>query len=109
MDSNNLISQAVGRNLKRLRKEAGYKNSEFAKLVNKSEQQMHRYERGVNKIDLDTLIVALKILNINVGDFFTQLIDGDKEVDSMNLIFEPKDEHLNSKRVFEVETAGINY
>ncbi|WP_265512252.1 helix-turn-helix domain-containing protein [Providencia heimbachae] len=64
----------AGKKIRELRKEAGYTISEFAKLADcKSEQQLYRYERGVNKIGIDELVAALKVLNINIGEFFERL------------------------------------
>ncbi|EMI2314523.1 helix-turn-helix transcriptional regulator [Providencia rettgeri] len=77
MNSTNSISSQVGLNLKKLRCDAGFTAFQFAKLVGiKSEQQLYRYERGVNKIGIDELVAALKALDISIGDFFEQI---DKE------------------------------
>lgn len=37
-------AECVGKELKKLRKETGYNLGQFAKLINKSEQQLFRYE-----------------------------------------------------------------
>lgn len=63
MDNTECLSSIVGKELKKLRKEAGYNLGQFAKLINKSEQQLFRYGRCVNKIDIDTLINSLIILD----------------------------------------------
>lgn len=70
----------VGKKLRTLRQEAGYTVPEFVKLVGyKSEQQLYRYERGMNKIDIDTLVMSLNVLNINVGQFFEDVINENKK------------------------------
>lgn len=109
MHTDNIISQVVGCNIKELRKNAGYTTKQLAQLINKSEQQLHRYERGVSKIDVDTLTAVLKVLNVNIADFFTQLTGDEINADSTGTIFVPQNKYLNAKLVFEVETAGINY
>ncbi|QZY66545.1 helix-turn-helix domain-containing protein (plasmid) [Providencia rettgeri] len=74
MIAKNTYAILIGRKIKKLRQEAGYKLFPFAKLIGcKSEQQLYRYERGINKIDIDTFISALKILNVDVKEFFDQL------------------------------------
>ncbi|WP_273805007.1 helix-turn-helix domain-containing protein [Providencia rettgeri] len=74
MIAKNRYTVLVGKKIKELRLNAGYTTSKFARLINcKSEQQLYRYERGVNKIDLDTLVLALKVLNVDVGLFFEQI------------------------------------
>lgn len=81
------VSTLIAKKIKNLRCSEGYTASEFAKLAGcKSEQQVYRYERGINKIDIDTLISMLKGLNINVGQFFEQIIDEkNDEFDDYNL------------------------
>jgi len=74
MIAKNTYTVLVGKKIKELRLGSGYKLFQFAKLIGcKSEQQLYRYERGINKIDIDTLISALKVLNVDVREFFEQL------------------------------------
>lgn len=87
INTGSTASKLIGKNIKRLRHSEGYTAREFAKLAGcKSEQQVYRYERGINKIDIDTLVSVLKGLNINVGQFFEQIIDEvNDEFDDYNL------------------------
>lgn len=74
MNNVNSISKLAGASLKKLRNEAGFTAFQFAKMTGiKSEQQLYRYERGVNKIGIDELVAALKILSIDIGEFFEKL------------------------------------
>ncbi|MDD9341021.1 MAG: helix-turn-helix transcriptional regulator [Providencia heimbachae] len=74
MSSNGSISKLVGLNLKQLRMEAGLTACQLAKMSGiKSEQQMYRYERGISKIGIAELVAALKVLNVNIGEFFNRL------------------------------------
>ena len=74
MNSTNSISSQVGLELKRLRVEAGLTAFELAKTSGiKSEQQLYRYEKGVNKIGISELVAALKVMNVNIGSFFDKL------------------------------------
>lgn len=74
MNSANSISSQVGLELKRLRVEAGLTAIELAKTSGiKSEQQLYRYEKGVNKIGISELVAALKVMNVNIGSFFDKL------------------------------------
>jgi transcriptional regulator with XRE-family HTH domain len=75
MNSEDLVSTLIGSKIKSLRRDAGYSAVEFAQLIGcKSAQQLYRYERGVNKIDIDTLVSALKALNIDIEDFFNKVM-----------------------------------
>ncbi|MEY1483113.1 XRE family transcriptional regulator, partial [Escherichia coli] len=58
---------------KKLTTHASYTRPQFPKLINKSDQQLFRYERCVNKIDIDTLINSLIILDTDIALFFTRI------------------------------------
>ncbi|EFE51741.1 DNA-binding helix-turn-helix protein [Providencia rettgeri DSM 1131] len=65
----------AGKKLRELRLEQKYTAAEFARLAGiKSEQQLYRYERGMNKITIDTLIFALSCLQVDIPQFFESLI-----------------------------------
>ena len=73
VDSNYAV--LAGQKLRTLRKEAGYKGEEFARLSKcKSAQQLYRYERGINRIDLDTLVLCLRLLDADIRLFFDELV-----------------------------------
>lgn len=67
------VSNLAGAKLKEIRLSQGYKIHDIAVKLNKSDQQLFRYERGVNKIDLDTIINYLNILEIDFSSFFLEL------------------------------------
>lgn len=66
------IAYAVGQKVKSLRKSQGYTVFQLARECNISEQQLFRYERGVNRIDIDCLARVSKILNVNISDIFQE-------------------------------------
>ncbi|MEI9714277.1 helix-turn-helix transcriptional regulator [Moellerella wisconsensis] len=68
-----IVSSLAGAKIKKLRKNEGYTVNQLARLIDKSEQQLFRYERGVSKIDLDTIIKCLKVLKTNMTSFFDEL------------------------------------
>ena len=37
-------------------------------------RQLFRYERGVNRIDIDCLVKVLDVLGINIGNFFEDVM-----------------------------------
>lgn len=85
MSGNHSIAILAGQNIKLLRLKAGYTIPEFARLSScKSEQQLYRYERGINKIDIDTLIILLRVLNIDVKYFFDKLFDDYEKLNDSN-------------------------
>lgn len=56
MSSKYPVAYAVGQKIKSLRKSQGYTVFQLAKEIDISEQQLFRYERGVNRIDIDCLV-----------------------------------------------------
>ncbi|ETT00227.1 MULTISPECIES: helix-turn-helix domain-containing protein [Providencia] len=75
MNSDGLVTTLIGNKIKGLRRDAGYTAVEFAQLIGcKSAQQLYRYERGINKIDIDTLVSALKILRVDIKEFFNEVM-----------------------------------
>lgn len=81
MNTDKTISMLIGKKIKSFRSNAGYTASQFARLTGcKSEQQLYRYERAINKIDIDTLVLMLKKLDVSICVFFDQIIDGATEI-----------------------------
>ena len=75
MSSDVLVTTLIWNKIKGLRRDAGYTAVEFAQLIGcKSAQQLYRYERGINKIDIDTLVSALKILRVDIKEFFNEVM-----------------------------------
>ncbi|EQB8046520.1 helix-turn-helix domain-containing protein [Providencia stuartii] len=71
------VACAVGQKIKSLRKSQGYTVFQLAKEIDISEQQLFRYERGVNSIDIDCLVRVLKVLDVNMGEFFSEILQDD--------------------------------
>lgn len=63
-NQDNRISTYCGTVIKQTRKECGMTGAELAKKLNVSQQQMSRYERGINKISVDMLFNLSIALNV---------------------------------------------
>ncbi|EFE51766.1 DNA-binding helix-turn-helix protein [Providencia rettgeri DSM 1131] len=74
MDTHKMISIYIGRQLKVLRVNENYTLSEFARLLKKSEQQVYRMESGVNKMDIDTMVMYFKLLHVDIPSFFNEVM-----------------------------------
>lgn len=68
--SDNLFSFYCGVVIKRIRKEKGLTGIELAKRLDISQQQMSRYERGVNKLSIDVILDILSILDTSFEKLF---------------------------------------
>lgn len=74
------IAYAVGQKIKSLRKSQGYTVFQLAKECDISEQQLFRYERGVNRIDIDCLARVTKILDVNISDIFSDIFQDNSDI-----------------------------
>ncbi|WP_272662748.1 helix-turn-helix domain-containing protein [Providencia sp. PROV111] len=73
MKSNIDISILISNELKKLREKTGLTTKEFTEIIKKNSQQLYRYEKGVNRIDIDTVIIYLRALDVLPIDFFEEI------------------------------------
>ncbi|HBO23476.1 helix-turn-helix domain-containing protein [Providencia sp.] len=78
------ISRVIGHKITYHRKMKGMSLTDLSKVIGVSEQQQSRYERGINRINLDKLNKYAKVFNIKLSSFF--ILD-DKESDEINAYF----------------------
>ncbi|MDC9595248.1 helix-turn-helix domain-containing protein [Xenorhabdus sp. IM139775] len=69
----------VGQRIQVKRKQKGVTATALAKQINISQQQLSRYERGTNRINLTHLVRIAKILNTPIGWFFLDCEENKKE------------------------------
>ncbi|MDR2225323.1 MAG: helix-turn-helix transcriptional regulator [Providencia sp.] len=62
----NNISKLIGGRIKKIRREKGISGAELGKMLQISQQQISRYERGINHISVDCLYQISVILDVNV-------------------------------------------
>ncbi|WP_311751362.1 helix-turn-helix transcriptional regulator [Proteus columbae] len=70
MSSRYPVSKAIGRKITYYRKMKGISLDELATIIGVSQQQQSRYERGINRINLDRLNQYAQIFDIHIKDFF---------------------------------------
>ena len=58
----------IGQRLKKARLDAGLKQADVAKMLGITYQAISNYERGVNRVDTDTLQRLCSVYNIKVSD-----------------------------------------
>lgn len=63
------IDKNVGKRIQQYRKEKGFTVAQLSELVELSSQQLSRYERGINKINLDHLAKIASRLSIPLSLF----------------------------------------
>jgi transcriptional regulator with XRE-family HTH domain len=68
--SRHTVDVAVGAKIKRLCKKAGVSQSDLARILGLSFQQVQKYESGDNRVSASRLYEMAQILNATPGDFF---------------------------------------
>ncbi|CDG22673.1 NilR transcription factor [Xenorhabdus poinarii G6] len=81
MESANLL---VGQRIQTKRKEQGITATALAKQIGISQQQLSRYERGTNRINIDHLVEIAWILHTPIAWFFQDCNKNKTEDDTVN-------------------------
>lgn len=66
------ISVAVGKKIKALRLKSGLTSSELGAYLGVSQQQMSRYENGINRIDIEKLVKLSFYFKVSIYSFFEE-------------------------------------
>ena len=69
----NEIDKIIGARLKTARLAAGINQTELAKVIGSSFQQIQKYERGINRISSVALLSFAQILNVPILYFYETL------------------------------------
>ncbi|EOV8089283.1 helix-turn-helix domain-containing protein [Providencia rettgeri] len=88
------LNKKIGLYIRYVRKSQGISAAKLAQLIFISQQQVSRYERGINTISLEVVFNILNILNIPIDDFVEKII-------------KPEQEALYNKMIVELEREGI--
>ena len=73
----------IGQRIQQKRKEFGYSAEKLSESINLSQQQLSRYERGTNKINVSHLVSIANFLDTPISWFFLDCIK-QKEVEIIN-------------------------
>ncbi|QAV24881.1 XRE family transcriptional regulator [Proteus hauseri] len=68
-----IFCYSIGYELSLLRQRNSMTGAELGQKLSISQQQISRYERGINKIPVDILFYVLNIFNISINDFFDRV------------------------------------
>ncbi|CDL86702.1 helix-turn-helix domain-containing protein [Xenorhabdus cabanillasii] len=81
MEDANLL---IGQRIQTKRKELGITATALAKQIGISQQQLSRYERGTNRINVNHLVAICKILETDVSWFFDECFKEENKEGSVN-------------------------
>ena len=68
----------IGKRIQQKRKELGFSAAELSEQIGIAQQQLSRYERGENKINVAHLVEIATALNTEIGWFFIDCISDQK-------------------------------
>ncbi|MEM8063208.1 helix-turn-helix transcriptional regulator [Morganella morganii] len=95
------LKKIIGHEIKILRKMHGVSGFELGVMINKSQQQISRYENGSTPIPLDTLILLLCLFNIPPDIFFGKILfllkNNENTKKSLNNIYKSSKIHKHSE------------
>ncbi|MBG3080171.1 helix-turn-helix transcriptional regulator [Proteus mirabilis] len=74
------VSKAIGKKIAYYRKMYGISLDELAEKIGVSQQQQSRYERGINRINIDRLNQYAEIFGVHLKDFFILDEKDDSEI-----------------------------
>jgi len=66
-----LVNQIIGQNIQNIRMDRNVSQSDLAKMLDISFQQIQKYENGLNRISASNLYLLSQSLRIPIEDFFT--------------------------------------
>lgn len=95
------IDEMIGKRIQLKRKEKGYSADRLSEQVGISQQQLSRYERGTNKINVAHLVEIANFLQTPISYFFVDCMENaiwnNDELDRhwQNLTFEQKSALIN--------------
>ncbi len=64
--NDNNMSVLIGGRIRNIRKSKGISGAQLGKMLQLSQQQISRYERGINQISVDCLYKISMILDVNI-------------------------------------------
>lgn len=68
-ESFSLLNENIGKKLKQLRKERGITTKVLGRYIGVSQQQISRYELGINHINIDALAKFSELFQVPISSF----------------------------------------
>lgn len=105
---------AIGKIIKKLRKEKGFTQEQFAEKINLSTNYLSKVERGMNTPNVETFLKMAEILDFTLEDFginqtHKEIIDKEKE-ELLKLILSSssKDIYIYTKFIKTINETILN-
>jgi transcriptional regulator with XRE-family HTH domain len=101
------INKHIGFKIYELRISSGLARAKLAKEINVTQQQLQKYEQGINNISIGRLILLSKIFNKNIEYFFQDFTEKNTKIcddEESNLSLKTF-QYLNKIKNLEQKTA----
>lgn len=76
---NTQLNHRIGNYIRSMRIKKGLTEQELANLINVSQQQISRYEKGTATVSIDRMLHMFCILNLSMHDFVEKVIIPEQE------------------------------
>ena len=76
MEKSFSVEQLIGKRIKRVRKEKGFTQQQFAEAVGISVNYLSDVERGKSSVRLEKLVTIINVLGCTADDLFADVITG---------------------------------
>lgn len=101
------IDRLVGKRIQQKRKEFGLSAAELSEKIGIAQQQLSRYERGENKINISHLVEIASYLNVDIGWFFIDCVS--EQTGNRKRKFIPvSDENIRSRLEFHLDQLSAD-
>jgi transcriptional regulator with XRE-family HTH domain len=77
------VDRHVGARIRQRRIDLGIRQQQLAELIGVTNQQAHKYERGINRITAGRLFVIAQALGVDIARFFDGLDDQGRRPDAL--------------------------
>lgn len=82
------LAQHVGEKIKFLRKENGWTQSVLAEKMSTSKQTISKYEKGIIKVNQDTIFKLADIFGVSIDSFFPPIIEEIATISPVQAIYD---------------------
>ncbi|TCP11452.1 helix-turn-helix protein [Bisgaardia hudsonensis] len=101
------IDRLVGKRIQQKRKEFGLSAAELSEKIGIAQQQLSRYERGENKINISHLVEIASYLNVDIGWFFIDCVS--EQTENRKRKFIPvSEENIRSRLEFHLDQLSAD-
>ncbi|OOR99820.1 transcriptional regulator [Haemophilus paracuniculus] len=97
----------IGKRIQQRRKELGFSAAELSEQIGIAQQQLSRYERGENKINVAHLVEIATVLNTEIGWFFIDCLS-DLRLDNQQKFIPVSEDSIRNRLVAHLDRLSAD-